>query len=429
MYLSKNQTGYALAGLLAALLAGPAAGLQDDGAATPARRGSDQCATCHASQAEERLSAPTHNLEYDFHARVGIGCAECHGGDPTAPEVQQGHDKEKGFIGIPPAEAIPDLCGRCHADPAYMRTENPSLPVDQLEKYWTSRHGELLRMGLRKVAHCASCHTAHNIRPANDPSSSVYPVTLPRTCAHCHADPEYMAGFSIPTDQFSKYAASVHGKALLEREDIGAPACNDCHGNHGAMPPGAESLSHVCGLCHSINAELFDQSPHAEAFAQKEMAQCAVCHNYHAIAEPQHSDLGMGAKTVCIDCHYEGDRGWVGGQKIESLIDEVVQARVDAETLLDQAQILGMDIEDGRFLLQDYRKNYLQLRTLSHSLNMDTIGEKAAEALGQANEAKGIAEAAIGEYHYRRRGLMVSLLFSLPVILLLWVKIRQLGPR
>jgi hypothetical protein len=86
-----------------------------------------------------------------------------------------------------------------------------------------------------------------------------------------------------------------------------------------------------------------------------------------------------------------------------------------------------MDVSDARFLLQGFHKNFLQLRTLSHELNLDQYNKKAKEARGQAKEALEMAQSAISEYHFRRKGLAVSLLLSLPVIVLLFLKIRSLN--
>ncbi len=402
-------------------------GAQPEVPPLPVIQGPGSCETCHAKLEEDRLTSPTKHLEYDRHARAGLGCADCHGGDPKALEANEAHSLTAGYIGVPEPGGIPPLCAACHANPEYMITQNPQLPVDQYEKYWTSRHGELLQMGLRKVATCSSCHTAHNVRLASDPLSSIYPANIPYTCGGCHASPSYMAGFPIPTDQLAKYAASVHGKALLEKEDLGAPACNDCHGNHGAIPPGAESLSHVCGLCHALNADLFAKSPHADVFAIQELPQCAVCHGHHAIAAPSAEMFAMGADSPCIECHHPDDEGWDTGKEMYATVEGVKQVRSEAETVLDKAQNLGMDVSDARFLLQDFRKNVLQLRTLSHELDLKQYKEKAKEARGQAETALEMAKSAIGEYHYRRKGLAVSLLLSLPVIALLFLKIRSLN--
>ena len=73
-------------------------------------------------------------------------------------------------------------------------------------------------------------------------------------------------------DQLARWQQSVHARALVERGDLSAPTCNDCHGNHGAMPPGVESVTFVCGQCHGREASLFRASAKHEGFvAHNEM--------------------------------------------------------------------------------------------------------------------------------------------------------------
>jgi len=388
--------------------------------------GPGQCQFCHAQQAEVRLSSPTVGLAFDVHARQGLGCADCHGGDPLATERDRAHTAAAGFVGRPDPAAIPVLCARCHSNPAFMVTYNPGLPVDQWEKYKTSRHGQLLEMGVLKVAQCVSCHTAHNVRPAHDPESSVSPANIPRTCAHCHGDSKYMAGFGIPTDQFDKYRASVHGVALLEKGNLGAPACNGCHGNHGAVPPGVQSLAHVCGVCHAINRDMFEKSPHAKVFAIQEIAPCTVCHGYHGITPPTARTFDMEADSVCVTCHVQDDAGWKAGKAMYGQVTELLELRTKAETLLDQAEMLGMDVSDGRFLMRDFRTSFFQLRTLSHELDLNAYAAKAKEARDQLTKAVQVAHAAIDEFYFRRKGLWVSLLLAIPLLLLLYLKVRAL---
>ena len=142
-----------------------------------------------------------------------------------------------------------------------MKKFNPALRVDQEKEYATSVHGQLLKTGNTKVATCISCHGVHGIRAVNDALSSVYPLNVAETCAKCHGDAAHMAEFKIPTDQYANYKRSVHAKALYERQDLAAPTCNDCHGNHGAAPPGIASVANVCGQCHARQGELFQASP------------------------------------------------------------------------------------------------------------------------------------------------------------------------
>ncbi|MGD8414757.1 MAG: cytochrome c3 family protein, partial [Candidatus Latescibacterota bacterium] len=181
----------------------------------------DQCFVCHRD--EDYL--PEHFDDDDIHIQPGVSCAGCHGGDPTSNDADVAMSEAAGFVGVPAKAEIPEFCGRCHSDIGYMRRFRPRIPVDQVLQYYTSLHGQRLEQGDQKVADCTSCHTAHGILPATDARSTVYPLNVPETCNHCHGNADYMSEYGIPTNQFAKYSQSVHGVALLEKEDTGAPAC------------------------------------------------------------------------------------------------------------------------------------------------------------------------------------------------------------
>ena len=95
-----------------------------------------------------------------------------------------------------------------------------------------------------------------------------------------------MASYKIPTDQLAKYKKSVHWKMMTSKGDLSAPTCNDCHGNHGAAPPGISWVGNVCGQCHPVNAELFNKSRHGQLFVQMGIPGCATCHSNHEIRKP-----------------------------------------------------------------------------------------------------------------------------------------------
>ena len=209
---------------------------------------SKACAACHSSPEKMKSlgsSLPTNQWEFlqtSVHAKLSLKgkdyiaqCVTCHNShgivsvkNPSSP--------------VYPLNVV-KTCTQCHANITLIKSYNPSLPVDQLEKYRTSVHGMRNAKGDPKTAECASCHGSHDIRSAKDVKSKVYVSNIPETCAACHSNAEYMKAYKIPTDQYEKYAKSIHGLALLQKHDAGAPACNSCHGNHGAVPPGVESVS------------------------------------------------------------------------------------------------------------------------------------------------------------------------------------------
>jgi hypothetical protein len=311
-----------------------------------------------------------------------------------------------------------------------MRDHNPALPTDQLDKYRTSIHGKrLFKSRDRKVANCISCHTVHEIGDGRLPHSSTHPLNLPSTCGKCHSDAEYMAEYKIPTNQLQDFQQSVHGQALLEKKDLGAPACNDCHSNHGAAPPGFQSLSAVCGNCHAFEAELFLASPHKQAYEENEFPMCETCHSNHKILKPPDNFVGTREPSTCVECHSadDGSQAFFVADSITSSIGALLTVRAEARELLDEAIVKGMATTDDELLFKDIDQALIQTRTLVHSFGIEEVAKKAAEGIAKADTVKVHAAELIDEYYFRRKGLGWATLFITVLAIALYVKIRRLN--
>jgi hypothetical protein len=408
--------GRALAALALALLVLPDRRV---GAAEP-----DGCVACHGAL-EGALAAPVEALRADAHAAAGLSCADCHGGDPKESGLEA-MDPARGFRGTPKPAEVPGFCGHCHADVAYMRARNPGLPIDQLELYATSVHGRRLAAGDDKVATCVSCHGAHGILGAQNAASPVYAANVARTCARCHADAAYMAGYDVPTSQFAEYQQSVHAELLFSRHDLGAPTCNDCHGNHSAYPPGASSVAGVCGQCHAVQRDLFVASPHKAAFERLQLPQCATCHGKHAIHRSSDAMAGAGDRSVCISCHAEGSPGYAAAAAMGGAIGELDAALGEAGAALESAARAGMEMSDARFTLQGAHEALVRSRTLVHAGAPDALLAEARKGRGAADGVRAASRAALDELARRRRQLVLPLAAFAAVLVLLVLKLRDL---
>ncbi len=387
------------------------------------------CIECHSKLDDPRLSAPAKLFDNDIHHARGLSCNDCHGGDPNADTKEGAKDPRKGYLGRPKPLDIPAYCGKCHSDANLMKRFNPSLRVDQESEYYTSMHGKLLKAGESRVATCISCHSVHAIRAVSDPLSSVYPLNVAQTCATCHASADYMRKFGIPTDQFDKFKASVHAKALYEKQDLSAPTCNDCHGNHGATPPGIASVANVCGQCHARQAELFQTSPHKKAFDDKQLGECITCHSNHAIAKPNDQMIGTQQGALCINCHAGGDKGFVAAELMRLQIDKLI-ASIDKSTeILNRAERAGMEVSKPKFELKGATDALTHARVLIHSSSSDEVGKVVAPGLEVASNGYQAGLAAMAERRFRREGLAVSLVFILFLAGLVYLKIRQIENR
>jgi hypothetical protein len=384
----------------------------------------NSCIECH-SGLETRLSEPTRLFENDIHRARGLACVDCHGGDATQDEKNAAKDPARGYIGKPTPAQIPAFCGKCHSDAALMKKFNPSLRVDQVQEYFTSVHGKRLQNGDLKVATCVSCHGIHGIRAPSDPASGVYALNVADTCARCHASAEHMAGYGIAHDQFAKYKTSAHAKALYEKRDLSAPTCNDCHGNHGAVPPGLDSVANVCGQCHSRQATLFRESPHKSAFDKMQIGECLRCHNNHDILPPTDAMAGVGEGSVCTSCH-TADRGFAAAQRIGTGMENLGVRVHDATNILERAERAGMEVSKPKFELSEAADALTQARVLVHTASADEVENALNPGMEVAGRSFQAGEAAFAELNFRRQGLAASLVFILLLAALVYLKVRQI---
>jgi hypothetical protein len=315
--------------------------------------------------------------------------------------------------------------------------------VDQEREYWTSGHGRALRAGDLRVATCVDCHGVHGTLRATDPDSPVYPTRVAQTCRACHGDAERMkdpaGGPSLSTDQYAGWRRSVHGEALLDRGDLFAPTCNDCHGNHGAAPPGVESIAFVCGQCHGRESGLFRESakaagyqrheeylreaegegcaachespePQAELPAPTTLHECATCHGNHAVMRPSIAMLSPLPETPCALCHGEGEesdereatrRAFVARR--DALLAEAREFNLDGGALFDWLvdRTLELDThtvdfetgneDGGRSLRPPFERLFTKFRVgrIQHRLMDPDTGEELVETVVRCSDCHG----------------------------------------
>jgi len=125
----------------------------------------ETCGACHLGILDVyRQSA--HGTAYETGVRTAEGreapvCVECH----SSHEVVRA-DQPDWFLGMA------DKCGSCHGE--------------LLETYLGTYHGKVTRLGGGLTAKCSDCHTPHDMLPATDTASSVFPTKLVATCSGCH---------------------------------------------------------------------------------------------------------------------------------------------------------------------------------------------------------------------------------------------------
>ena len=317
-----------------------------------------ECATCHPAARVQWQSG--------VHAREGMVCGDCHGGDSSALEADPGHLEMRWFE--EPAEIVA-VCGGCHAEVARMRPYN--LAVDQQVLYEQSVHGRARLAGDEQAPVCVDCHRNHRVLRAIDPASPVFNANLPRTCGSCHADLDLTEEREIDACVVDGFNGSPHGRALVRHSQTPGPSCASCHDGHGAAVPLNAHVDEICGGCHEqIRARLRSGS-HAKLLRRQDLAGCASCHRVHAGLEASPPN------AICIDCHEAGSDQVALGVDIEQLLREAKEEVAAAELALFKAHRVPLNMRDHEALVSDAREYLRRAGAELHSFQREPIEELA----------------------------------------------------
>jgi len=285
----------------------------------------------------------------------------------------------------------------------------------------------LFEHGDQKVAVCTDCHGAHDILKVNSPQSRTYAPHIPDTCGRCHSDAKLMGQYKLPADVVEKYKSSYHAEMLYKKGDLSAPTCVTCHGNHGAVPPGAAVVGQVCGKCHIRQRELFDQSAHAPLVQQKKFDACVSCHGNHAI---QKAWVGL-YEQACTPCHAKDKdaKALALRDRLSGLLGSEKGAYERAAARVHEATVQGLPTEDEQIALQEANTAVKQLEVLQHALSTEALkpvaaqGEKiVTDALAEISRLRQIER-------WKRLALIPIWAFLGMMAVVFWAKRRQIEHR
>lgn len=153
------------------------------------------CSNCHRAHLVAPANTPASSLYRDS---VPATCGKCHPGILDTYLAAR-HGQRLLESEAAPAEAGPraPVCTDCHVSHHIAKVDEPGwrLHIVQecgtcheplYETYFNTYHGKETALGLALTAKCSDCHTAHDVRPALDPLSTVNSANIVRTCRACH---------------------------------------------------------------------------------------------------------------------------------------------------------------------------------------------------------------------------------------------------
>src|SRR5262249_52488273 len=146
--------------------------------------------------------------------------------------------------------------------------------------------------------------------------------------------------------------------------------CNDCHGNHGAAPPGVGAVANVCGSCHVVFAQKFQKSVHREIFDKG----CVECHSNHAVMKPSDAMLGTDAQSLCGSCHTGADeKGVLAANTMRTAIERLKTGIEGAADLLARVKNAGMEMSAQDLALAGARSKLTLARTELHAFEPASV--------------------------------------------------------
>jgi predicted CXXCH cytochrome family protein len=385
------------------------------------------CATCHGTLTDNKLRTPSKEFLHSTHRDERIGCVGCHKGDPRDPTVGA-HSPTTGFTPHPTHAEVPQICGGCHSDAAFVRRVNGRLPVGQAALFNLSLHGKLTAAGDPAAPDCSTCHGKHDIQSPSSPLSPVNRANVAKLCSGCHADKERMGKYDIRTDQFEKWQKSVHGQAFAAGNK-NAPTCTGCHGAHASTPPDASSVARACGRCHEQEMQLFEQSPHSQGFRKRGLAQCVACHSNHDVARASAIMVGVGPDATCMKCHSHDEKPRQVASDISDLLTGARERAAEARAAVARAEAAGLRVSGAQYSLDQVATAEQKVRGVVHTLDPSRVQAMVADIDSSVDETLRLVANAERARKLERRGYYAALVLSGLLLLTLVLKATRLDRR
>lgn len=298
-----------------AVFAGMTAHAEDKPAAPAAEASSKldnaTCQTCHDgkkgkleaqdAKGESRELHAVNTDKYGKSVHATMQCVACHTDitDAKAPHQKAGQTKK-----VDCATCHEKLWEEAKKDNLTKEKARLGVVVQNIEAYKKSFHARPNKEDPTKVyATCNDCHDVHSfdVAPAGTTRRAEARMEIPKTCgAACHED------------QLEEYTGSVHGKEMLEKKNVKAAVCSDCHTTHAvantSATPTKLAITASCGDCHQENYESYKETYHGKimTLGYANTGKCFDCHGSHGIVrveDPESKVHPDNRLKTCQQCH------------------------------------------------------------------------------------------------------------------------------
>ncbi len=281
--------------------------------------GNAACLACHEGGKSAKIEVAGHEegskrelRPVDQHLFIrsvhgDLKCVDCHTEivDATAKHVLAEHAPR------------PD-CVSCHAA-LWAKAQNDGQAAEK------SRLGEVVQNAVayknsfharpdadepwHPKAYCEDCHSSHtfDVPPKGSARRTAWHKEIPNTCGDkCHED------------QLYEYTRSIHGEEVLDKGNLKAAVCTDCHTAHDIANTSTDKFKLAtvkgCGNCHKEEYSSYSGTYHGQVnrLGYTYTAWCVDCHGSHkirAVDDPKSSVNIANRLKTCQKCHSDKKPG------------------------------------------------------------------------------------------------------------------------
>src|SRR5215813_4215785 len=165
---------------------------------------------------------------------------------------------------------------------------------------------------------------------------------------------------------------------------------------------------------------------HPQAFASTNLPGGETCPHNHEITHPTDEFLGSGSKSICTQCHTDGDGGFVAAAKIKTELERLASSIERADEILTRAEQSGMEVSQPRMDLAQARDSLTKARVTIHSSDVTKVEADVKAGMTTASADLAAGEKALQERNYRRVGLGFSLVAIVIALIGLRMYINQI---
>ena len=304
-----------LAWLLGACLSLPALAANPAAEAAPAKLDNATCLSCHDGKKGKLEIAGAEGNARELHAvmpdkfgqsvHANMSCVACHA------DIKDNAEKANAHVKDPALKLAKVDCAGCHqqlwddAKKAGTGKDKPKLELvaKNIEAYKASFHARPNADDKTKPnASCDNCHDTHsfNVPVKNTPQYDQWRLGIATSCGSCHED------------QLDTYSGSIHGQEVLEKKNVKAAVCTDCHSTHAITSSSADpfklAVTEQCGTCHEKNLKTYMGTYHGQisTLGYTYTAKCYDCHGSHQIVktdDPKSMVHINNRLKTCQSCH------------------------------------------------------------------------------------------------------------------------------